>query len=58
MGNKVKWTLAKRFEEFPHDISELSQSLFMFSPDLRRYINFDKVKGRFFLKSILTDENI
>ena len=31
----IKWQLVKRFEDFPHDLSELSQSLFMFSPNLQ-----------------------
>lgn len=53
-----KWILIKRFEDFPHDLSELSQSLFMFSPSLTRYINFDKVKGRFFIKMTLGKDSI
>eukprot|EP00347_Sterkiella_histriomuscorum_P021861 403332513 len=55
-GAPLKWMLQKRFQDFPHDLSEISECLFMFSPNLQRYINFDKVKGLFFIRSTLNKD--
>lgn len=35
----MMWDFYKRFEDFPHDLRVLSECLFMFSPDLKQYLN-------------------
>ena len=54
----MQWDFFKRFEDFPHDLRVLSECLFMFSPDLKSYLNYDKVKERFVIKNILSETKV
>jgi len=54
----MEWDFFKKFDDFPHDLKHLSECLFMFSPDLKSYLNYDKVKECFSIKNILNDIKI
>jgi len=54
-GQKTcKFTLVKRIENFPKDISEVSYNNYLFSPDLMYYVDFDLSKSNFHIKETLT----
>ena len=38
----VKWTLVRRMKSFPMDLAESTSANYLFSPDLKYYLDFDK----------------
>lgn len=50
VNNKFEWDLKKRFYDFPHELSDKSQCLFLFSPDFEKYLNYDISSKSFVIK--------
>ena len=41
-SQEVKWTIVSRIKRFPHDLAESTFVNYLFSPDLMKYLDFNK----------------
>ena len=48
-----EWDLRKRFYDYPHELSDKSQSMYLFSPNLRKFIDYNIELQAFVLKDTL-----
>lgn len=53
-NNKTdKWEVVKRFNEYPHEISDKSQDLYLFSPDLKYFMTNNRKDRNITIKNAL-----
>lgn len=53
-----EWKLSKRFYDYPHEFAVNSSSLYLFSPNLRSYVQFNKELKILEIKSTLLEESL
>lgn len=58
VNGHVTWTIAKRINNFPNNLSDISSYLYLYTPNLQKYLNFDLKRGRFYIHESLNNQSV